>query len=124
MIRDVATSADGNTLVFHAVGQLWRKRLPGGKPERLTGNEGLYEYQPSFSADGRKLLYTTWSDAALGAIYVRDANGGGTGKRLTQEKGFYYGPRFSPDGSRIVYSQERRRRPDRRAVVGRHAAST
>ena len=105
MIRDVATSADGRTLVFHAVGQLWRKRLPDGKPERLTGNEGLYEYQPSFSVDGRKLLYTTWSDEALGAIYVRDTGGSGMGKRLTPDKGFYYGPRFSPDGARIVYSK-------------------
>ena len=105
MIRDVATSADSNTLVFHALGKLWRKRLPGGQPQRLTGNEGLYEYQPSFSADGRKLLYTTWSDEALGAIYVRDAGGGGMGRRLTDEKGFYYGPKFSPDGRRIVYTK-------------------
>lgn len=105
MIRDVATSSDGRTLVFHAVGQLWRKRLPDGAPERLTGNENVYEYQPSFSPDGSKLLYTTWSDAGMGAIYVRDAGGGGTGRRLTQEKGFYYGPRFSPDGRRIVYSK-------------------
>ncbi|GAB3344438.1 amidohydrolase family protein [Marilutibacter aestuarii] len=105
MIRDVATSADGRDLVFHAVGQLWRKRLPDGRPERLTGNDGVYEYQPSFSPDGSKLLYTTWSDAGMGAIYVRSANGGGMGTRLTQEKGFYYGPRFSPDGRRIVYSK-------------------
>lgn len=105
MIRDVATSRDGRTLVFHAVGQLWRKRLPDGAPERLTGNENVYEYQPSFSPDGSTLLYTTWSDAGMGAIYVRDAGGGGTGRRLTQEKGFYYGPRFSPDGRRIVYTK-------------------
>jgi Tol biopolymer transport system component/imidazolonepropionase-like amidohydrolase len=104
MIRDVATSADGKTLIFHAVGQLWRKRLPDGKPERLTGNDNLYEYQPSFSADGGKLLYTTWSDEALSAIYVTGAGGGGS-KRLTQEKGFYYGPRFSPDARRIVYAK-------------------
>lgn len=105
MIRDVATSADGRSLVFHAVGQLWRKRLPDGQPERLTSNRNVYEYQPSFSPDGSRLLYTTWSDAGMGAIYVRSANGGGTGTRLTQEKGFYYGPRFSPDGRRIVYSK-------------------
>ncbi|HEY0662063.1 MAG TPA: amidohydrolase family protein, partial [Lysobacter sp.] len=104
MIRDVATSADGRTLVFHAVGHLWKKRLPDGAPQRLTGNDNLYEYQPSFSADGRKLLYTTWSDEALGAIYVANADGGGA-RRLTDEKGFYYGPRFSPDGSRVVYAK-------------------
>ncbi|HZH44789.1 MAG TPA: amidohydrolase family protein [Lysobacter sp.] len=105
MIRDVATSADGRSVVFHALGQLWRKRLPDGAPERLTGNTGVYEYQPSFSADGRKLLYTTWSDAELGAIWVRDASGSGAGRRLTREKGFYYDPRFSPDGRRIVYAK-------------------
>ncbi|MGH8086506.1 MAG: amidohydrolase family protein [Lysobacter sp.] len=105
MIRDVATSADGDTMVFHALGKLWRKSLPNGEPKRLTGNEGLYEYEPSFSPDGDKLLYTTWSDAAMGAIYVRNANGSGRGTRLTDEKGFYYNPRFSPDGSRIVYSK-------------------
>lgn len=104
MIRDVATSADGRTLVFHAVGHLWRKRLPDGKPERLTGNDNLFEYNPSFSADGRKLLYTTWSDEAMGAIYVRNASGG-SARRLTPEKGFYYGPRFSPDGSNVVYTR-------------------
>lgn len=105
MIRDVATSADGRTLIFHAVGQLWRKALPGGAPERLTNNSGVYEYQPSFSADGRRLLYTTWSDEGLGAIWLRDAGGTGAGRKLTREKGYYYGARFSPDGRRIAYQK-------------------
>ena len=105
MIRDVATSADGKTLVFHALGQLWRKSLPGGAPERLTVSSGVYEYQPSFSADGRRLLYTTWSDEGLSAIWLRDASGTGAGRRLTTQKGYYYGPRFSPDARRIVYAK-------------------
>lgn len=105
MIRDVATSADGGSLVFHALGQLWRKPLPGGAPERLTGSSGVYEYEPSFSADGRQLLYTTWSDAGLGAIHVRPASGTSTGRRLTPQPGFYYHPRFSPDGRHVVYAR-------------------
>src|SRR5690606_27023763 len=105
MIRDVATSADGGSLVFHALGQLWRKPLPGGTPVRLTGNRGVYEYQPSFSADGRQLLYTTWPDDGLGAIQARGAGGTGAGRRLTRDPGFYYHPRFSPDGRQVVYAR-------------------
>jgi len=104
MIRDAATSPDGKTLVFHAVGQLWTKSLPGGEPRRLTRDDSRFEYQPSFSADGRKLLYTTWSDAQMGAIHELDL-ASGQSRKLTSEPGFYYGPRYSNDGARIVYSR-------------------
>ena len=73
MLRDATTSPDGKTLVFHAVGHLWRKAIAGGAPTRLGNDDGQFEYQPSFSTDGRKLLYTTWSDAALGAIMELDS---------------------------------------------------
>src|SRR5690606_1334918 len=56
MIRDVATAPDGRSVVFHAVGKLWTRALPNGKPQRLTANESDFEYQPSFGPDGRKLL--------------------------------------------------------------------
>jgi Tol biopolymer transport system component/imidazolonepropionase-like amidohydrolase len=105
MIRDVATSPDGKTLVFHAVGQLWTKALPNGEPRRLTRDDGSFEYQPSFSPDGRKLLYTTWTDEAMGAIHELDL-ASGQSRALTTQPGFYYGPRYSPDGSRIVYSRQ------------------
>ena len=105
MIRDVATSPDGKTLVFHAVGQLWTKSLPGGQPRRLTSDDSRFEYQPSFSRDGRKLLFTTWSDEAMGAIHELDI-ASGQSRKLSTEPGFYYGPRYSPDGARVVYSRQ------------------
>lgn len=105
MIRDVATSPDGKTLVFHAIGQLWKKALPGGAPVRLTGDAAHFEYQPSFSPDGRKLLYTTWSDVDQGAIRELELSSGQS-KALTTEPGFYYGPRYANDGRRIVYSRQ------------------
>jgi imidazolonepropionase-like amidohydrolase/Tol biopolymer transport system component len=104
MIRDVATSPDGKTLVFHALGHLWLKALPDGKPSRLGTDDDHYEYQPSFSADGRKLLYTTWSDAEQGRIVEHDF-AARTSRVLTPKPGFYYGPRYSSDGSRIVYAK-------------------
>ena len=104
MIRDAATSPDGKTLVFHALGHLWLKTLPNGKPSRLGTDDDHYEYQPSFSADGRKLLYTTWSDAEQGRIVEHDF-AARTSRVLTPKPGFYYGPRYSSDGSRIVYAK-------------------
>ena len=105
MIRDVATSPDGKTLVFHAVGQLWTKTMPHGQPQRLTAREDAFEYQPSFRADGSKLLYTTWNDARQGAIVERDL-ASGSERALSTQPGFYYAPRYSRDGSKIVWSKQ------------------
>jgi imidazolonepropionase-like amidohydrolase len=104
MIRDVATSPDGKRMIFHALGHLWVKALPGGKPTRLTADESHFEYQPSFNANGSKMLYTTWSDADQGRILEHDF-ASGTTRTLTSHPGFYYGPRYSPDGARIVYAK-------------------
>ncbi|HET9032511.1 MAG TPA: amidohydrolase family protein [Dokdonella sp.] len=104
MIRDVATSPNGKTLVFHALGHLWVKALPNGNPKRLTADANHFEYQPSFSADGNKMLYTTWSDAEQGRIVEHDF-ATNSARILTPKPGFYYGPRYSNDGSRIVYAK-------------------
>ncbi len=106
MIRDVATSPDGNTVVFHAVGQLWTRTLPNGRPQRLTSDAQNYEYQPSFSSDGGKLLYTRWNDQDLVRIVERDL-ASGSERVFELDPGYYYGPRYSPDGSRIVFAKVR-----------------
>lgn len=105
MIRQAATSPDGKTLVFQALGHIWKKRLPDGRPERLT-NDDHFEYEPSFSPDGKTLVYTTWSDADLGAVYRIGLDGRGK-KKLTERPGYYFTPRFSPDGSKVVYRRGR-----------------
>ncbi len=105
MIRDIASSPDNNSIVFHAVGKLWKKTLPNGVPTRLTSDTKNFEYQPSFSSDGKKLLYTTWSDENLGAIVELDLSTSQS-RKLTTEPGYYYGPRYSNDGSRILYSKQ------------------
>jgi len=103
MIRQAATSPDKQWLVFSAVGRLWKKHLPGGTPEPLTG-DGHFAYEPAFSPDGQTIVYTTWSDADLGAIYTMPL-AGGTRRKLTERPGYYATPRFSPDGTKLVYQR-------------------
>lgn len=104
VIRHVKTSPNGKKIVFSALGHLWVKNLPNGKPKRLTQSDDL-EFEPSFSPDGKEIVYVTWDDEKLGAIYKIAANGGRSSK-LTSIKGIYRFPSFSNDGSHIVYGKQ------------------
>ncbi|MCO4294721.1 amidohydrolase family protein [Solitalea sp. MAHUQ-68] len=101
MIRDAITSPDGKKLVFNAVGYLYSKELPNGKPQRITKATD-FEFDPSFSPDGNALVYISWNDESKGSIVRFDFKTGKT-QKLTTEKGFYYTPSFSPNGEKVVF---------------------
>ena len=106
VIRHATTSPDGKWLVFNAVGYLWKKELPSGKPQRIT-NGTDFEFEPSFSADGKTLLYTTWNDSATGAIWKVNMQGQAANPvKITKAKGIYRMPSFSPDGKWIVFRKQ------------------
>jgi Tol biopolymer transport system component/imidazolonepropionase-like amidohydrolase len=105
MIRHASTSPDGRWLVFSAVGHIWKKKLPDGTPARIT-RDAHWEYWPSYSADGKWVVYTTWSDDDAGSIYRVRVDGGGK-KKLSPRPGFYHAPSFSPDGKRVVFQRGR-----------------
>ncbi len=103
MVRQLATSPDGKKVVFNAAGYLYFKDLPNGKPQRLTQNQD-WEFEPSFSADGKFLVYTTWNDLTKAAIVkysfeLKDTT------VLSHESGYYYSPKFSTKGDYIMYAK-------------------
>jgi imidazolonepropionase-like amidohydrolase/Tol biopolymer transport system component len=101
MLRDVQTSPDGRLVAYSALGRIWVKRLPDGPPRRLTSATALEE-SPSFSRDGSRIVYTTWSDTGRGRVRVAAVNGGG-GRDVVRAPGHYTEASFSPDGRWIVY---------------------
>lgn len=104
VIRDAITSPDGNTLVFNALGHIYKKELPNGVPVRIT-NATDFEYEPSFSPNGQEIIYVTWNDIEKGALYKINLNGG-TPLKISEEKGIYRTPKFSNDGTKIVFRKE------------------
>lgn len=104
VIRHAVTSPDEKLLVFNAIGHLWAKELPNGKPYRLTDAEE-YEFEPSFSPDGKSILYVTWEDDAMGRIKTLDLTTG-TRKAVLDQPGIYRTPVHSADGKMIAYRKE------------------
>ena len=105
VIRHATTSPDDKWLVFNAVGYLWKKELPNGKPERITSGKD-FEFEPSFSADGKTLVFTTWNDNDGGALYKVALQGAPKPVKLTTDKAIYRLPSFSADGKSVVFRKE------------------
>lgn len=104
VIRNARTSPDGKTLVFSALGHLYKKTLPKGTPERLTASTD-FEFEPSFSPSGNEIIYVTWNDLEKGSIFYVDINQGEPVK-LTTEKAIYRTPSYSKDAKQIVYRKQ------------------
>ncbi|WP_298311798.1 amidohydrolase family protein [uncultured Aquimarina sp.] len=105
VIRHAVTSPDGKTIIFSALGHLWSKKLPKGKPQRLTTQKSDFEFEPSFSPDGQHIVYVTWNDETLGSV-CKIPTAGGTPTKLTVEKGIYRTPTYNPSGNLITYRKE------------------
>jgi len=101
-LRFVEVSPAGDKVLFQALGRLWIRDLPQGTARRLTAQADHWELYPSFSRDGRNVVYTTWDDEKLSTIRVVPASGG-EGRVVVGEAGHYVEPAFSPDGQTIVY---------------------
>lgn len=102
MLRHVATSPDGGSVVYDALGHLYLKELDGGDARRVTGDDARFEFDPAFSPDGRRIAYTTWSDEEGGRVRVVGVNGRGA-RVVVSQRGHYIEPSWSPDGEWIVY---------------------
>jgi Tol biopolymer transport system component/imidazolonepropionase-like amidohydrolase len=106
MLRWVQASPDGSRVAFESLGNIWVRDLARGTARRLTSQSDHFELYPSWSRDGRSIVYTTWSDKDLGTVRVVSATGG-QGRVVTENPGHYIEPTFSPDGRTVVYRQVR-----------------
>lgn len=76
---------------------------PNGSHEHRVSGPG---YEPSFSADGRHIVFTGFNHQGVAEIYVVEANGRHR-RQLTRSSGTIQNdePSFSPNGRQIVFQR-------------------
>ncbi|TDV47843.1 amidohydrolase family protein [Actinophytocola oryzae] len=97
-------SPDGRTVAFDLVTAIWTVAVTGGRARRLTGDD-TDATQPSWSPDGRRLVFQAYRDGNYHLYTIRPD--GSSLEQLTTGPYDHREPRFSPDGTMIAFASDR-----------------
>jgi Tol biopolymer transport system component/imidazolonepropionase-like amidohydrolase len=95
-------SPDGSQIAFAAIGDIWLMPTTGGVAINLT-NDAALDTDPSWSPDGKSLVYSSDRDSTHLQLWIRDIGGGGQVRRVTNLTTQPQGASFSPDGKRVAF---------------------
>ncbi len=109
-----AWSPDGTELLFvsnrghlYGTGGFWRmKAQPGAEAREIHYEETTWKARPSFSPDGKRIVYASYLGQAWHQLWVMPAQGGDPSP-LSYGAFDNINPRWSPDGEKIAFISNR-----------------
>jgi hypothetical protein len=101
LIQTPEQSPDDRQLAFCALGRLYVMGLNGrASPRRLTQG-GDPEFHPSWSPDGRSIVFVTWTARSSGQVWIAPSKGG-SARQISDAAAYYTRPVFTPDGKAVL----------------------
>lgn len=105
-IQTAALSPTGVRAVFGARGEIFTAPAKEGEIRNLTHTPGVREMNPTWSPDGRTIAYLSDRSGEY-EVWVRNADGSGTERRVTQGGSVWrFQPVFSPDSRMLAFSDK------------------
>src|SRR5260370_1246092 len=97
-------SADGKTVVFSYLGDLWLVDAQGGVARHLTMHE-KHDYNPVFSPDGKSIAFSSNRHGSYDVFVVPVQ--GGKPARLTYDSADDHPTGWSPDSQHVLFASAR-----------------
>jgi Tol biopolymer transport system component len=97
---DVDISPDGETLVFHMLGDIYTVGIDGGEATALT-EDIAWSFQPRYSPDGREIAFVSDRGGAEN-LWIMNADGSNPVQVTDETEHLLHNPAWSPDGQYIA----------------------
>ena len=108
-IDSFAWSVDGQSILFTTRDlndrAIWRIRLAGGAPVRISG-AGAFPFNIAVAPKGNRLAFAQRLPGTSGILKL-DLAGKNPPRKLIESAGFDTDPSFSPDGTRVAFASTR-----------------
>ena len=108
-VETFSISPSGARALFGARGDIYTAPAKEGEVRNLTDSQGVREFAPAWSPDGRNVAYLSDRSGEY-EIYVRPSDGTGTERRVTTDGDIWrYPVIWSPDSTMLAYSDKKKR---------------